>query len=164
MDNTRVSTSSNATSNDSEHFRESSSDLSSGKESLKRGRFADYEKPNIKLLLLAMWDGFLLKCPSCSEGRIYDGFATVRRSCPHCEAPFERYGEGDFVGAMVLAYSFASIFVTNVILVINMVTTMPVWDQIIIAALAGLAFVVLLYRNMKGVWVAILLALLRWMG
>lgn len=126
-------------------------------------RFGEQKRPTLKMLLLAMWDGFLLKCPSCSQGAIFEKRGKMHRACPRCNAPFERYGEGDFLGAMVVAYSLAAVFVTKVILILNLVTTMPVWDQIIVAIAIGFLFVVLLYRNLKGVWVAILLALLRWM-
>lgn len=127
------------------------------------GRFAGSGRPTLKMLLWAFWDGFRLKCPSCSEGALYQGFTQMHRECPKCGAPFERYGEGDFLGAMVTCYSLASVFVAKVILLINVLTDMPIWDQIIVAIVIGFAFVILLYRNLKGIWVAILLALLRWM-
>ena len=32
----------------------------------------------------AMWRGFVLRCPSCGEGRLFGSFLKVRDRCPAC--------------------------------------------------------------------------------
>src|SRR5690606_6776909 len=110
----------------------------------------------------AMWDGFCLRCPSCRQGAIYETFSRTHTACPVCGAPFERDNEGDFLGAMVTAYSLAVVFAAVLTVVLYVFTSLPVGTQITIVGVASLTFLLVFYRNLKGVWIAILLALLRW--
>src|SRR5690606_38139233 len=113
-------------------------------------------------LLAGMKDGFRLRCPSCGEGRIFErGFAT-RHACPVCSAPFERAGEGDFLLAMILVYGVASVIVTTLTLLLYRFTDWGLGPQLAVTISIGVAFVVLLYRNLKGVWIAVLIALTKW--
>lgn len=119
-------------------------------------------KGNTLEMLSAMWDGFCLRCPSCRQGAIYETFTRMHTACPVCGAPFERDNEGDFLGAMVTAYSLAVVFAAVLTVVLYVFTSLPVGTQILIVGVASLAFLLVFYRNLKGVWVAILLALLHW--
>mgnify|MGYP001279528314 FL=1 len=117
---------------------------------------------NALALVAAMWDGFRLRCPSCRQGAIYASLTRMNPACPRCGAPFERDNEGDFLGAMVTAYSLTVVFAAVLLVLLFVLTPLPVYQQMMITAIASLLFLLLFYRNLKGVWVAVLLALLRW--
>lgn len=119
-------------------------------------------KGNTLEMLSAMWDGFCLRCPSCRQGAIYETFTRIHTACPVCGAPFERDNEGDFLGAMVTAYSLAVIVAAILTVLLYVFTSLPVGTQILIVGVTSLSFLLIFYRNLKGVWIAILLALLRW--
>ncbi|MBO2521314.1 MAG: hypothetical protein CW345_05880 [Firmicutes bacterium] len=114
-------------------------------------------------LLAAMWDGFCLRCPSCRRGPIYKSLLEMHPACPACGAPFERDNEGDFLGAMVTAYSLTVVFGAVLTVLLYVFTRLPIATQMLIVGGASLTFLLVFYRNLKGVWVAVLLALLRWM-
>lgn len=109
-----------------------------------------------------MWDGFCLRCPSCRKGAIYATFTRIHTACPTCGAPFERDNEGDFLGAMVTAYSLAVVLGAILTVLLYVLTSLPVATQMLITGVTTLLFLLAFYRNLKGVWIAVLLALLRW--
>jgi len=117
---------------------------------------------NALTLLAAMWDGFCLRCPSCRKGAIYKSLLEIHTACPKCGAPFERDNEGDFLGAMVTAYALTVVFGGILTIALYVLTSLPVGTQMLIVGIASLAFLLVFYRNLKGVWVAVLLAMLRW--
>lgn len=116
----------------------------------------------VRDLVAAMLDGMKLRCPSCSEQPLYRTKDEMYDVCPRCGAPFERKGEGDFVGAVLMAYSVGSLLVITVVFVLNLLTTWSIWTQLGIASVLSAAIVIRYYRNLKGIWVAILIALLKW--
>lgn len=109
-----------------------------------------------------MWDGIRLRCPSCGRGRIFrKGFQT-NRSCPVCGAPFERPGEGDFLMALIFAYAVAGGVVLTLIFALNHYTDLETLPQLFITLPIGVAVVFLTFRSVKGIWVTLLIALLKW--
>lgn len=109
----------------------------------------------MKEMLQAMWIGMQNRCPSCRQGRIFNGFKENKR-CPVCNAAFERNNEGDFLGAMVTAYSITAVLVA-IGLGITVTLTDLTWVQhVTIWTVFTALFIILGYRNMKGIWVGIL--------
>lgn len=116
-----------------------------------------------RLLLAGIWDGMRLRCPSCSEGRLFARGIDVHAECPRCGAPFERPGQGDFIGAMVTAYAItACIFLTAFVL-LHALTELDMGRQLWLSVPIALTFVLAFYRNMKGIWIAILIPLVKWL-
>jgi len=106
-------------------------------------------------MLRAAWVGMQLRCPACGEGRISRGLTTMNQSCPQCGVTFER-DEGDFLGAMVVAYSITSVLVGVGIYVVAVTTDLPVTGHLILWTVFAGLFLLLTYRNMKGIWLGIL--------
>lgn len=107
-------------------------------------------------LLQAMWTGMRNTCPSCRQGRIFRGLWQENRRCPVCNAAFERNNEGDFLGAMVTAYSIISVLVIIGVFLVSWLTDLA-WDQQVILWSIFAALVMGLgYRNLKGLWIGIL--------
>src|SRR5687767_10904248 len=46
--------------------------------------------------------GALRRCPSCRNGRMYQGFYGMRETCPQCAYRFEP-SPGEFTGGLMLA-------------------------------------------------------------
>jgi len=111
-----------------------------------------------------IWDAVRLRCPACGKGRIYAAKNQMNHACPECGAAFERNLEGDFIGAILTAYAFVSAFAILFLIALNRFTDIDVMVQIALAAFLSLALLLVFYRNMRGVWVAILVALTKWLG
>jgi len=141
-------------------MREIANDLPSGR---IKGRY-DIEPTAwgmARALAGGIWDGMRLRCPSCGKAPLFRKGFQIHSHCPRCGAAFERPGEGDFVGAVVTAYAItAVIFATAVILLRAVEPNVGV--RLWLAAPIALIFVVAFYRNMKGIWVAILIGLVKW--
>lgn len=109
-------------------------------------------------MLKAAWFGLILRCPRCHKGRMAQGLLGVRDRCPHCSAEFEPE-EGDFIGAMLVAYSVTAVLIAIGIYLVAVFTDLSARSQFMLWAVAGSLFLVLTYRNMKGAWVGILYAM-----
>lgn len=106
-------------------------------------------------MLRAALTGMQLKCPACKAGRVYRSFTEINHTCPTCGVVFERE-EGDFLGAMVVAYSLLSVFVAAGVLVLEVLTDLDPMLHVLIWSLFSTVFLIGFYRNMKGIWLGIL--------
>jgi uncharacterized protein (DUF983 family) len=109
-------------------------------------------------MLKAAWYGLLLRCPKCQQGRMAQGALGVKDRCPHCGAEFEPE-EGDFIGAMLMAYSVTAVLIVIGIYLVAVFTSLSARTQFYLWSVAGTLFLLLTYRNMKGAWVGILYAM-----
>jgi len=104
------------------------------------------------------WDGLRLRCPACREGAMGRGLFGLADRCPVCGVPFEPE-EGDFVGAMLVAYSVTAVLVVAGIYVTAALTPLSPRAQGLLWSGFGALFLIGTYRNMKGAWVGILHAM-----
>jgi uncharacterized protein (DUF983 family) len=51
---------------------------------LERGDGPPAELAEARPRLLAMWRGFLRRCPACGQGRLFQGYLKVSPRCDHC--------------------------------------------------------------------------------
>lgn len=130
----------------------------------RKGRFDTPSSPgkDFRRILAGIWDGIRLRCPSCGEGQIYSRGFQTNRQCSQCGAPFERPGEGDFLMALIFAYSVAGIAMLTVIFLLNRYTDLDITIQLLITLPLGALVVLLTFRSVKGAWIALLIALLKW--
>lgn len=106
----------------------------------------------------AAWDGLRLRCPACRSGSMARGALDLQHRCPICGAEFEPE-EGDFIGAMLVAYSVTAVLVVIGIYLVSTLTSLSPRSQLLLWCIAGAGFLVGTYRNMKGAWVGILYAM-----
>lgn len=106
-------------------------------------------------MLQAAWAGMRLHCPACGQGRVYRGLTTMNETCSHCGVAFERE-EGDWVGAIVVAYSITSVLVAAGISLTVALTSLPPEVHVTLWSGFTVVFLLLTYRNMKGIWLGIL--------
>lgn len=109
-------------------------------------------------MLAAAWNGLLLRCPSCRQGRMGKPGLGLKSACPHCEVVFEPE-EGDFLGAMVMAYAVTSVLIVIGVYLVAVFTNLTAKQQLALWSAAGTLFLILTYRNMKGAWIGILYAM-----
>jgi uncharacterized protein (DUF983 family) len=106
-------------------------------------------------MLRCAWVGMTLKCPACKTGRVYRSLTEMNHACPNCGVVFERE-EGDFLGAMVVAYSVTAVLLGVGIYVVEVLTDLAPMLHVLLWSLVATAFILLTYRNMKGIWLGIL--------
>jgi uncharacterized protein (DUF983 family) len=104
--------------------------------------------------LRACWDGLRLRCPHCHKGHIGKGL-DIRTDCPVCGLRFQP-DEGDWVGAIMVAYCVLAVVLTVLILTVAFTTDLTLRQHLYIWLPFSLAWLLGLYRNMKGIWIGIL--------
>lgn len=109
--------------------------------------------------LVAMWDGLRLTCPNCRRGRMYRDLNRLHERCEACGVLFERE-EGEFVGAMVVAYGVLALLILAGIAAVEAVTDLGLTAHLVIWGLFSLLFLWFGYRNCKGIWIGLLHATL----
>jgi len=103
--------------------------------------------------------GMTLRCPACGEGRIYRNLTEMNRSCSQCGVVFERE-EGDFVGAMLVAYSITAVVIAAGVYLVEVYTSLDAMVHVLLWSAVATLFLVFTYRNMKGIWLGILHAMI----
>jgi uncharacterized protein (DUF983 family) len=106
-------------------------------------------------MLKAAWIGLQLRCPACGRGRIYRSLTAMHPHCPACGVVFERE-EGDFLGAMVVAYSITAVLVAVGVFVVELFADLDPMGHILLWSTVSTGFLLCTYRNMKGIWLGIL--------
>lgn len=104
--------------------------------------------------LQAMWDGMLLRCPVCRQGRIYRSWSRIHEECPNCGVAFEAR-DGEFLGAVTLTYAVTAVLVTAGIYVLGVLTDLSAEAHFFIWSAFAIVFITLFYRNFKGIWLGI---------
>lgn len=102
-----------------------------------------------------------LRCPSCGEGKLFDGWFHMRHRCPHCGLRLDR-GETDyFIGAYTLNLIGAELIVVTAMLIVMLATWPDVpWAQMKWGIIAmTLAAPVITYPFSKAIWLALDLVL-----
>ena len=106
-------------------------------------------------MLKKLWLGFWLRCPNCEQGHLSDSFFSIREICDNCHVRFERKS-GESAGASAIWLTVLPIIGMMIYFAIDLA-----YPETPLAISAGipLAFVliagVMLYRNMRGFWIAI---------
>lgn len=103
----------------------------------------------------ALWDGALLRCPACREGRISESFFRMNHRCPRCGAPFEP-SRGEFTGAVMFGMGFLGMVALMGYFVLYFFLDVPAWFEWSWLAFWVIGFPFLFYRNMRGAWIGAL--------
>ncbi len=115
---------------------------------------------NRATLARAALRGLLKRCPTCGEGKIFEGWFALVPRCPRCGLVFERE-EGYWTGAMAINIGVTEL-VFVIALVAGLVLTWPAppvaWLLAVTIAINTL-FPVVFYPFSKTIWISIDLAL-----
>lgn len=105
--------------------------------------------------LRALWDGAIVRCPRCRQGRMFESAFGMRGQCPVCGLPFER-SSGEISGGMGI-----NAFVTQTIVFVlgaalGWFTKLPLGPLLLLLVVLTVVLPIALYRPSRGVWAAIL--------
>jgi uncharacterized protein (DUF983 family) len=96
--------------------------------------------------------GLRLRCPSCEQGAMFDGWFTMREICPHCGVRFERRS-GESVGGVLINLVVLECLFVVIFFAVDILTDIPPLAQLPFWIVIGVAFPALFYRNSRGLWV-----------
>lgn len=97
--------------------------------------------------------GMRAMCPRCGQGKMFDGFITLKPKCSACGLDYSFADSGD--GPAVLVILLAGFVILGAALYVEFTFSPPVWVHIILWLPLSLIVCLGLLRMMKGVLVAL---------
>ncbi|MBN8530394.1 MAG: DUF983 domain-containing protein [Alphaproteobacteria bacterium] len=102
----------------------------------------------------SLWKSALLcRCPSCGNGRLFEGFLKVRDECGVCRFVLKDYERGD--GPAFFAMLAVSILAVLIAVGLEIWFEPPIWLHLLIETPVVLAGTVLGLRSAKAALIAI---------
>ena len=92
-------------------------------------------------------------CPRCGQGKLFDGFISLKPKCSACGLDYSFADSGD--GPAVLVILVAGFILLGAAVYVEFTFSPPVWVHIILWLPLSLAVCLGLLRWMKGVLVAL---------
>lgn len=106
-------------------------------------------------ILRALWDGLILRCPRCHQGRMFSSIFKMRSTCPVCGLQFET-SSGEITGGMGINISVTLVFVIVGAVVIGLDPTLPLIPLLIALTAFAFVFPIVFYPISRGLWAGIL--------
>lgn len=103
-----------------------------------------------------MWDGLRLTCPACRKGAMLGSGGKMYTGCPECGAPFDRAHEADWLVTWINAYTFTSLVLGGVFLMLYKLTRWPLEIQVVLSAAVAIGLLAVCYKRLKGMSVGII--------
>jgi uncharacterized protein (DUF983 family) len=100
---------------------------------------------------LALGRGLRLRCPVCGIGRIFARGWRMREECPQCGVHFAR--EAVWLGSMDINLSLSLLLILSLLLLLP---PLALKDQLMILGAAAVVLPAILFRFVRGAWVALL--------
>src|SRR6266446_1236285 len=97
--------------------------------------------------------GLRCRCPGCGEGRLFDGFLTLKPRCEHCGLDYAFIDSGD--GPAVFVIFFAGFVVVFAALLVEALYQPPFWVHALLWAPLILVTTLAPLRPMKGLLIAL---------
>lgn len=97
--------------------------------------------------------GLAGRCPRCGEGKLFDGFLTLRPACDHCGLDYAFIDAGD--GPAVFVILLAGFVVVAAALIVEVVYQPPYWLHAVLWLPLILVSTLAPLRLMKGVLIAL---------
>src|SRR5215470_12734749 len=101
---------------------------------------------------LACWRGLRLRCPVCGQGRLFQSYFVMNRTCSVCGVGFTRE-HGQWVGSLDI-----NTLLTAVV-VMGLAGFGPIWDDtrttLVVYVAFAVIFPILTFRFSRGLWTAI---------
>ncbi len=97
--------------------------------------------------------GLRCRCPRCGQGRLFEGFLSLRSSCEACGFDFSKADSGD--GPAVFLIFILGFTVVPLIVMIEFLYEPPVWVSPFLGMVLILGGALLLLRPLKGLMIAL---------
>jgi uncharacterized protein (DUF983 family) len=101
----------------------------------------------------ALASGLRCRCPACGEGRLFQGFLTVRPSCPVCGVDLSAQDSGD--GPVAFIILIAGGIVVALALLTEVRYGPPVWLHLLLWLPLTMVLVLALMRPFKALLIAL---------
>lgn len=92
------------------------------------------------------------RCPRCGQGRLFDGFLTVRPQCGNCGLAFDFADSGD--GPAVFIIMLVGFVVVGLALVVEVAFQPPIWLHMALWLPLTLVLGLGMLRPLKGLMIA----------
>lgn len=110
-------------------------------------------KPSYALHKLRI--GLALRCPSCERGRLFESGYRLNKTCPYCEARFER-SSGDSIGGVYINVALAEITALVGYFLTEHLFHPPALLQLAFWIVYIVIFALVFYRPARGLWTAVI--------
>ena len=97
--------------------------------------------------------GLSCRCPRCGQGRLFQGFLSLRPRCEACGLDFAFADSGD--GPAVFVILLAGLIVVGCALIVEFKYQPPLWVHALLWVPLILAVTILPLRPMKGLMIAL---------
>src|SRR5712691_5900063 len=114
------------------------------------GNMPDNDSSSLRMPVLR---GLRCRCPGCGEGRLFDGFLTLKPRCEHCGLDYAFIDSGD--GPAVFVIFFAGFVVVFAALLVEVLYQPPFWVHALLWAPLILVTTLAPLRPMKGLLIAL---------
>src|SRR5215468_3589069 len=104
-------------------------------------------------LATSIMRGLRARCPRCGEGRLYQGFLTLRPRCEHCGLDYSFADAAD--GPAVFVILLSGFIVVFAALVVEFVYQPPYWVHAVLWLPLIVATTLLPLRFIKGLMIAL---------
>jgi uncharacterized protein (DUF983 family) len=94
-----------------------------------------------------------LRCPRCGQGKMFDGFFTMRAECGFCRLKFERE-QGFFVGAIYVNYAVTVLIAMPGFFLLDRYGA-TLTHQFIFWGAFVVIFPLVFFRHSRSVWLAV---------
>jgi uncharacterized protein (DUF983 family) len=107
-----------------------------------------------------VWRGMRRRCPRCGGGKLFQGYFTMKPSCPRCGHCFEpRAEEGFFLGALTINLGVTQTLILLGLFVYIAVLAggeggVPVIPLLLVAGVLVVALPILFYPFARTIWAA----------
>lgn len=109
----------------------------------------------MRSVLRALWDGLILRCPRCHQGRMFDHGMHMRGECPVCGLPFER-SSGEITGGMCINACLTQ----SIVFVLGAVAGWYAWiwlgPLLLLLVAISIAIPIAFYKPSRGLWASII--------
>ncbi|MBO6890633.1 MAG: DUF983 domain-containing protein [Roseibium sp.] len=92
-------------------------------------------------------------CPRCGQGRLFDGFLTVRKSCSACGLDYSFADSGD--GPAVFVIMIVGFVIVGLVLFVELTFQPPIWLHLIIWLPLTIGLAAATLRPLKGLMIAL---------
>lgn len=93
------------------------------------------------------------KCPRCGQGRLFDGFLSVKKSCSACGLDYSFADSGD--GPAVFVIMIVGFVIVGLVLFVELSFQPPIWLHLVLWLPLTVILAASVLRPLKGLMIAL---------
>jgi uncharacterized protein (DUF983 family) len=115
---------------------------------------APITKPRRPTLAQSLVRGLRLRCPVCSDGRLFRNWLRMHERCASCGLDFDR-GPGYYLGSIYINYGLTAVLVTAGYLALFFTDTLSPTMRLVLLGGFCLVFPLWFFRYARSLWLAL---------